>query len=131
MVAKLYEIADRMADQVATGEIIPQSVTVTTEWTSVVGAWIACDIYVDSGSSDVYVRLVSFNRGTLADRPWEIGEAPLKAGEHLPIRLGARTYSRHEVLTLEGMKEEVTPESPTIWMICQSGTATVRIFKLV
>ncbi|TEU15202.1 MAG: hypothetical protein E3J25_04060 [Anaerolineales bacterium] len=127
--AKLYEIADRIADQAASGQMSTETITVGTEWTAVVGNWVACDLYVDSGSADVYVRLVG-ETGSLEGRPWQTGEAPLRSGEHLPVRLGARKYSVREVLTMEGLKEEIVAESPTIWMICQAGTATVRVFKL-
>jgi hypothetical protein len=130
MVAKLFEIADRLADQGALGHLTTKTITVGTEWTEIVGAWLACDLYVDPGSSDVYVRLITEESGDLSERPWETGEAPLRAGEHLPIRLGARTYMRRQVLTLEGMQEEVIQASPSVWMICQAGTATVRVFKL-
>lgn len=130
VVAKLYEIADRIADQAASGQLSTETITVGTEWTAIVGNWVACDLYVDSGSEDVYVRLVG-ETGSLEGRPWQTGEAPLRAGEHLPVRLGAKKYSAKDVLTLEGWKQEIVAESPTIWMICQSGTATVRAFKLM
>ena len=116
MVQKLFEIADRMADQAAKGVLRSQSFTVGTEWFSIIGAWLSCTIY-NNGSSDVYLRLGD----DLAGRPWELGEAPLKSGESMNIDLVAKTHD----------PERGRVSSPTIWFICQTGTATMRIFKVM
>ena len=113
------------------GRLKTESITVGTSWTSSIGPWVSCDILSDAGSSDVYIRLLDSESGTLADNPWALNEAPLKAGENLPIKLGARKYITRETLTTKGVIKETIPESPEIWMICESGTATIRLFKLV
>ena len=119
VVLKLFEIADRLADQVAIGIVRSETITVGTEWTAVVGAWVSATIYND-GTSDIYVRMVAPEFGDLSGRPWEDGEAPLKSGDGLPLDLRGRSYK------VDGGKY-----SPTIWMICKTGSASVRIFKLI
>lgn len=107
---KLFEIGDRLADQVAEGLVDTGEHTIGTEWYGLIGAWIACTIYND-GPADVYVRL---GETMYLGAPWDNNEAPLKKGESLPINLGARKK-----------------ETPTIYLICQSGTAKIRWFKVV
>lgn len=119
IVQKLFEIADRLADQVAIGIIRSETITVGTSWTAVVGAWFSATIYND-GDSDIYMRLVTPEVGDLSGRPWEDGEAPLKKSESLAMDLKGRGYK------VNGGKY-----SPTIWMICKTDSAIVRVFKLI
>ena len=100
----------KLDDFRAKGHLDTYSLTVGTEWKSIVPAWMSCVIHND-GDADVYIR---FN--DKEGNPWEMGEAPLKSGESLPI-------------DLEGRRKD--GGSPVIWLICQAGTADIRIFSLL
>lgn len=123
MVYYLDEIAGRLADQAGEGKLESKQFTVATTWYILETAWTAATIYND-GDSDVYIRL-----DDMSSNPWEEGEAPLKKGESLPLRMGARL---HKPLPQEGDSFAIPLRSgsPLLCFICQTGTATVRVFKL-
>lgn len=127
-VIKLFEIADRLADQAALGVLNSKSFTVGTTWYTLETAWLSCTIFND-GDSDVYIRL-----DDMSTSPWQMGEAPLKKGEQISIDLKARG---HKPPPSEEEEEEGKPRvrplrfgSPILCFICQSGTADVRVFRL-
>lgn len=128
VVIKLFEIADRLADQAALGILNSKSFTVGTTWYTLETAWLSCTIFND-GDSDIYIRL-----DDMSTSPWQMGEAPLKKGEQISIDLKARG---HAPPAAEEPKEEGKPRvaplrhgSPLLCFICQSSTATVRAFRL-
>lgn len=106
MVQKLFEIADRMAAQAAEGKLKSESITVGTTWHTVTYGWRAVDIFND-GDSDLYVRL-----DDQATNPWDEGDAPVKKNNSLHLDLNSRKY----------------PAPPEIGLICQTGSASVRLF---
>lgn len=109
----LDEIAARLQDLTAKGQLSSYSVTVGTSWHPIIGGWISSTLFND-GDSDVYVRLRNdVGKGS----PWEEGEAPVKKGEHINI-------------DLKGRKVKTEGGVPEVWLICQTGTASVRIFQL-
>ena len=109
-IIKLFEIADRLADQLPTGLTRSEVKTVGTEWVELlVGTWVSADIWND-GFSDVYIKLGWVQYEGL---PWDNNEAPLKKNEHVKIDLRVKR-----------------PNCPPILAICQTGTASLRIFKL-
>jgi len=110
IVQALFEIKDRLADQSANGVLVPTTHTIGTNWESITGNWMSCTIYND-GDADVYIR--TEDRMHLGN-PWDNNEAPLKKGESLILDLEARKVA-----------------APTLWFICQSGTATIRLFKMI
>lgn len=114
MVIQLDEIAGRLADQTAQGSMRSKSFTVSTDWYPLIAGWSAVTIYND-GTASVYVRLRN-EQGQ--DTPWAEGEAPLKSGENLAI-------------DLRGKKQASEEGAPTIWFICQSGTAAMRVFQVL
>lgn len=122
VIQKLFEIADRLADQATQGKLASDEFTVGTEWCPVIGGWLNATIYND-GASDVYIRLEDLS----GDKPWAMREAPLKSGESLVLDLEARPHR----LMDDPVAGVVKLGSPTIWLICQSGTATVRVFRLI
>ena len=125
MVALLDEIAGRLEDQAAKGVLGSRTFTVGTSWVTLETAWQSCTIYND-GTSDIYIHLDDVH--TI---PWQVGEAPLKANESISMDLKARAY-KDRVEQVEGLPEvqPVRQGSPVLSFICQTGTATVRVFKL-
>jgi len=128
VVIKLFEIADRLADQAADGVLNSRSLTIGTEWRTLETAWLAATVFND-GDADVYIHLDDVHT-----TPWSVGEAPLKKGEQIAIDLRAKG---HKSLPSEEPKEEGRPRvapvrqgSPILSFICQSGTATIRVFRL-
>lgn len=127
MVVYLDEIASRLADQAAEGKLQSKSFTVGTNWYTLETAWMAVTIFND-GDNDVYIRL-----DDMSTYPWQEGEAPLKANENIRIDLGARGYPGIPPEQEEG-KPRVLPlrhGSPVLCFICQSGSAAVRVFRVV
>ena len=127
-VIKLFEIADRLADQAAEGSLHSASFIVDTTWKTLEVAWLSATIFND-GDSDVYIHL-----DDMSTAPWQEGEAPLKKGEHLVIDLKARGHKPPEP---EEKEQEGRPRvrplrfgSPVLCFICQTGTATIRAFRL-
>lgn len=110
----LDEIAGRLADQISKGLMNSKSFTVGTDWYPLIGGWVSATIYND-GDADVYIRL---RNETGQDTPWAEGEAPLKKGENLS-------------LDLSGKKHKTEEGTPTIWLICQAGTADIRVFQVI
>lgn len=127
MVVLLDEIAGRLEDQAAIGVFASKKFTVGTNWYTLETAWLACTIYND-GESDIYIHL-----DDMSTSPWTEGEAPLKSGESISIDLVARGHPPLPQEEEEG-KPRVIPlrrGSPLLCFICQTGTATVRVFRLV
>ena len=123
VVLKLFEIADRLADQVPRGKLSSKQFTVDTNWYHFEGGWIAADIFND-GDSDIYIK---FEDEIGGDRPWQTQEAPLKKGESIRLDLRSKL---HRVVD-DGVSGAKDYGPPTLCFICQAGTATVRAFKLL
>lgn len=121
LIQKVYEIADRLADQASEGLLASKVVAVGTNWTPAFGGWLSA-IIINDGPSDIYPRLDE----TSGPKPWELGEAPLREGESLPLDLKARPHR----LRKEGVAGTIDYGSPTIYLICQTGTASVRVWRL-
>ena len=65
----------------------------------------------------------------MSTNPWDFGEAPVKKGESLALDLKARLYKPR---VPEGaIVAPLRAGSPVLCFICQSGTADVRVFRLV
>lgn len=133
VVIYLRELCDRMADQAAQGVFASKSFSVTTTWYTLEIAWLRCTIFND-GDSDVYIRL-----DDMSTSPWQMGEAPLKKGEQVSIDLHAKQYPPQMPTLEEEVKEgkEGVPRvaplrhgAPLLCFICQTGSATVRVFRL-
>lgn len=122
MVMFLREIADRLADQTPQGKWESKEYTVGTDWMPITGGWRTATIYND-GDSDVYIRLDDLT----GDKPWANSEAPLKKGENVSLPLGHRLHRLLED-PVAGM---IDYGSPIIYLICQTGTASVRVFRLM
>lgn len=128
VVIKLFEIADRLADQAAIGVLSSKQFSVGTTWYTLETAWLAATIFND-GDSDIYIHL-----DDMSTSPWAEGEAPLKKGEQIAIDLRARGHPPppSDEPEEEG-KSRVAPlrhGSPLLYFICKTGTATVRAFRL-
>ncbi len=118
----LDEIAKRLADRGAEGILRSHTVEVATTWKTLETGWLSCTIYNDGGS-DIYIRL-----DDMGSTPWKENEAPLKSGESLTLDLVSQQYKPQT-----STDDIVKPKrfgSPIICLICKTGTATVRIFKL-
>lgn len=122
MVIKLFEIADRLADQVPEGKLTSYSFTIGTDWKSIQPAWLSATIFND-GEADVYVRL-----DDMSTNPWEMGEAPLKKGEKIILDLKAKLYK--PVVQDDAIVKPLRAGSPVLCFICQSGNADIRVFRL-
>jgi hypothetical protein len=82
---------------------------VGTSWVDLGRNWASLSVYND-GDADLYLR-----NDDLADPPWVDGKAPIKKGESIHLNGEA--------------KENGYCPSPRF--ICQSGTASIRIFRLL
>ena len=122
LLAKVAEVADRLADQASEGLLASKVIAVGTDWTPAFGGWLSASIHND-GDSDVYIRLDE----TSGPKPWVLGEAPIKKGEPLKLDLRARPHR----LRKEGPAGTIDYGSPTIYLICQTGSASVRVFRLM
>lgn len=111
----IFEIRDRLADQVAEGVLRSRNITVGTSWVTMEFGWVSLEIYND-GDDDVYIRM-----GDMASPlPWDNNEAPLKNNESLRLDLKAKKYAI-------GPRREGGP--PLVCFICQTGTANLRVFQ--
>lgn len=122
----LDEIAKRLADLGSEGVMKSKIVTVGTTWYQEIGAWKSCHIY-NGGPDDIYIRL-----DDMSTSPWAEGEAPLRANEDIAIDIKMRGYKPQAMEGPAGVR--VLPlrmGSPVICLICKTGSAEVRIFKLV
>jgi len=127
VVIKLFEIADRLADQAADGTLNSRSLTVGTTWQTLETAWLAATIFND-GDANVYIHLDDVHT-----TPWSVGEAPLKKGEQISIDLRAKGHKPPPSEEPEEGKPRVAPlryGSPVLSFICQTGTAAIRVFRL-
>lgn len=107
IVAKLSEIADRLADLSTDGFVTSGSINVTTETTEIVGA-VSSITLINDGDSDVFL----WTKEPESRKPWVMRDAPLKKGEKLDINFKSR-------------------QGGIIRLRCQSGTATVRYWRNV
>lgn len=107
IVAKLFEICDRMAEQVPEGPIRSGVIPVTDKVNSIVGSILHIDFFSD-GPDDVYIW-TNENQFRI---PWQEGDAPLKRGESLPVDFHKKTGN-------------------VVYLICKAGcTASVRYWKI-
>ena len=126
MVTLLDEIAGRLEDLGSEGSLKSKIVTVGTTWHQEIGAWKTCHIY-NGGPDDIYIRL-----DDMSTSPWVEGEAPLKINEDISIDLKARGYKPQAVEGPAGLRMlPLRMGSPVVCIICKTGTAEVRMFKLV
>lgn len=123
VVIKLFEIADRLADQVAEGHLTSRKLSVGTSWVTLETAWLSATIFND-GEADIYMRL-----DDMSTLPWQEGEAPLKTGESILVSMKAKVYKPPP--NPDGsIVQPLRGGSPVMCFICQSGTAEVRVFRL-
>jgi len=104
---KLFEIADRLADQAAEGHLTSGTTSVGTDVKEIVGAMLSISFHSD-GPNDVYI----WTQEASTRKPWMVGDAPLKSGEDLSIDFKAKTGS-------------------VVHLRCETGTCTLRYWKLV
>ncbi len=119
MLVKLDEIAKRLEDLGAVGVLNTETRIVGTSWRELlIGAWKSVDIWND-GDANLYIRIGH----PLDTLPWDVNEAPIKKSEHIKLDMDVRKWQIDPV-TREG-------GPPSIWAICESGTASVRVFKFI
>ena len=107
IVIKLFEIADRLADQAAEGYLTSGTVTVGTDTKEVIGAMLSISFHSD-GPNDVYI----WTQEPPTRKPWLVGDAPLKSGEDLSTDFRSKTGN-------------------VVYLRCETGTCTLRYWKLV
>lgn len=123
VIMKLDEIAKRLADRGAEGILQSRAIKVGTKWVTMLQtSWLSCTIYND-GESDIYIRL-----DDMSTIPWGEGEAPLKKGESITLDLVSQQYKPQT--SPDDIVKPLRYGSPLICLICKTGTATVRVFKL-
>ncbi len=118
----LDEIAKRLADRGAEGILKSKVIAVGTTWKTLETGWLSATIYNDGGS-DIYIKL-----DDMSSLPWKEGEAPLKSGETLIVDLKSQQYKPQT--SEDDIVKPLRFGSPLICIICKTGTATVRVFKL-